>query len=70
MIDNAVLYSEEIAQKCVYGADFVKDLLGIQYDHKNVYVKEKQNYGMSSRKLEGFKRLAKTRAYYQQRIVG
>lgn len=69
MIDNAVLYSEEIAQKCVYGADFVKDLLGIQYDHKNVYVKEKQNYGMSSRKLEGFKRLAKTRAYYQQNPV-
>lgn len=67
-MEDFTLYNEEIAQRCVYGSDFVKDILGIKYNYTNVYsIEYKSN--MSSRKLEGFKQIARTRTYYQKNPV-
>lgn len=67
MITDAILYNEELAEQCIYGADFVKDLLCID-GHTNIYVPEK-NYPMSYKRIEGFKRICKYRNYYQQNPV-
>ena len=68
MIDNVILYNEEIAQQCIYGSDFVKEILGIENNYYNVYSSPYKT-NISSRKLEGYIRLAKTRKYYQQNPV-
>lgn len=67
MIKDAILYDEQIAQSCIYGAEFVKELL-FTNEHQNIYIPEK-HFTISSRKVEGFVRLAKYRAYYQQNPV-
>lgn len=67
MINNAVLYNEDIAQSCIYGAEFVKDLLCID-GHTNIYTTE-EYVNMSQKKLEGLKRLGKYRSYYQRNPV-
>ena len=67
MINDVILFDENIAQSCKYGADFVKELLCVD-GHKNIYVPNIE-YPFSQRKLEGYKRLAKYRAYYQQNPV-
>jgi len=64
---NIVLYNEEVASRCVYGADFVKDILSGQL-YNNIFIPE-QEFVISTRKLEGFKKLARYRNYYQQNPV-
>ena len=64
MNNYSIVYDEEIASLCVYGADFVKEILGID----KIYSPQPKA-SMSSRKLEGYRRLAKYRAYYQQNPV-
>lgn len=67
MISDVVIYDENIAQSCFYGADFVKELLCIE-GHNNIYVPH-IDYPFSKRKLEGYQQLAKYRAFYQQNPV-
>lgn len=47
-----VVYNDEIANRCIYGASFVRELLGIE-NHTKIYHKD-IIYPMSSRKVEGF----------------
>lgn len=61
---HKVIYNEEIASLCVYGSDFVKEILGIE----KVYSPTPKT-SISSRKLEGYKKLAKYRSYYQENPV-
>ena len=61
------IFDERIANECVYGPDFVKDILsagGIS----NIYVPE-EYYPISSKKLDGMKRLSEERQYYQENPV-
>lgn len=66
-IEYPVIYNEEIANRCVYGASFVRDLLGIS-GYKDFYKKDIV-YPMSSRKIEGFLKLAENKKYYQENPV-
>lgn len=67
MLNNVILYDEEIAESCIYGADFVKNLLGIE-NYNNIYCLE-PDYALSSKKIEGLKQIAKLRGYYQKNPV-
>ena len=64
----SVYYDESIANKCIYGSDFVKDILGIQNGYYDIY-RHKQEYPISNKKLEGFIRLDEERDYYQENPV-
>ena len=66
-IEYPVFYDDDIAGMCVYGREFVKELLGIM-GHEEVYEK-KIDYPLTTKKLEGFKRLAEKRSYYQENPV-
>jgi len=57
-------YDDRIAQQCVYGADFVREILGV----KHLYAPNKE-FSLSSRKVQGYKRIAKYRKYYQENPV-
>ena len=63
-----VVYSDEIANKCIYGGDFVKEILGIENGYNDVYVPHR-DYPISNKKLEGFIRLNEERDYYQKNPV-
>ena len=67
MTKDIVVYNEDIAQSCVYGPELVKDLLCID-GHSNIYTPE-QYVSMSNKKLEGLKRIALYRSYYQRNPV-
>lgn len=56
--------TEQIAKKCVYGQDFVKEIF-LKNNYPNIY-EPKQDYTLSSKKVEGFQKLAEQREYYQQ----
>lgn len=57
-------YDEALAEQCIYGSDFVRDILGVD----SVFVR-KMDYPISNKKLEGFIRLNEERDYYQQNPV-
>ena len=61
-------YDPSIADKCVYGRSFIKELLGINNTHNEIFYPSPE-YPMSKRKLEGFQRLAEYRLYYQENPV-
>lgn len=68
-MDNyKVCYSKEIADQCIYGSDFVRDILGIQNHHDDIFVPHR-DYPISNKKLEGFLRLSEERDYYQKNPV-
>ena len=66
-IEYPVVYDEDIANRCVYGASFVRDLLGIN-NYNDIYKKD-IIYPMSSRKIEGFQKIAEEKKYYQENPV-
>ena len=57
-------FDKELADKCVYGSDFVKEILGVD----TIYAR-KTEYPISNKKLEGFIRLNEERDYYQKNPV-
>ena len=63
-----VCYNKEIADQCIYGSDFVRDILGIQNHHEEIFVPHR-DYPISNKKLEGFLRLSEERDYYQKNPV-
>lgn len=68
-MDNyRVCYNDAIANQCIYGSDFVREILGIENHYNNVYVPHR-DYPISNKKLEGFIRLNEERDYYQQNPV-
>ena len=67
MLRDVHLYNEEVAETCVYGADFVKSLIWTP-EHNNIYAPS-IDYPISHRKIEGYERIAKYRNYYQQNPV-
>lgn len=67
MLNDVILYNEEIASKCIFGSEFVRDLL---FGENINFIYQKENhFNMSSKKVEGFKKIAKYRNYYQQNPV-
>ena len=52
-----VVYNDEIANRCIYGASFVRELLGIE-NHTKIYHKD-IIYPMSSERWKVFKGLPK-----------
>lgn len=69
MVDKyTVCYDKELAENCIYGSDFVREILGIQNNHTDIFVKSRE-YPISNKKLEGFIRLNEERDYYQQNPV-
>lgn len=65
---DMVYYNDQIAGMCIYGRDFVRDLLGIENGYSDIFVK-RQVYPISNKKLEGFQRLNEERLFYQQNPV-
>lgn len=65
---DVIYYNDQIAGMCIYGRDFVRDLLGIENDYHDIFVK-RQTYPISNKKLEGFQRLNEERLFYQQNPV-
>lgn len=63
-----VCYNKEIADRCIYGSDFVRDILGIQNHHEDIFVPHR-DYPISNKKLEGFIRLSEERDYYQKNPI-
>lgn len=61
------IYDKRVANECVYGADFVLDILKTN-GYKNIYVPEVY-YPVSNKKVEGMKRLCEYREYYQENPV-
>lgn len=66
-IEYPVVYNDYIANRCVYGASFVRELLGIN-NYNDIYKKD-ITYPMSSRKIEGFQKIAEEKKYYQENPV-
>ena len=64
MGDFRICYDKDLAENCIYGSDFVREILGID----DIYTR-KMNYPISNKKLEGFQRLNEERDYYQQNPV-
>ena len=62
---NTVL--NDVADSCIYGQSFVYDILS-GYDYNSIYFPQIDR-PISDRKLEGFKRLAMARMYYQKNPV-
>ena len=67
MLSNVHLYSDEVAELCVYGPEFVKSLICTQ-DHNNIYT-PKIELPLSQRKIESYERIARLRNFYQQNPV-
>lgn len=63
-----VCYNKEIADRCIYGSDFVRDIIGIQNHHEDIFVPHR-DYPISNKKLEGFIRLSEERDYYQKNPI-
>lgn len=63
-----VCYDDKIANQCIYGSDFVKEILGIENHHNDIFAPQRE-YPISNKKLEGFIRLNEERNYYQQNPV-
>ena len=61
-------YEPTLAEKCVYGSDFVREILGVENGYSNIFLKPRE-YPISNKKLEGFIRLNEERNYYQQNPV-
>lgn len=62
-----VVYNNDLANRCVYGASFVREVLGIN-NYNNIY-ERKHDYPMSSRKLEGLQKISEEKNYYQENPV-
>lgn len=65
--DYNAIYNEEVASKCVYGKSFVWEVLN-GYNYDNIFIKSIDR-PMSHKKIEGFKKLAENRLYYQKNPV-
>ncbi len=63
-----VCYDSYLADKCIYGSDFVREILGVENQYNNIYVPHR-DYSISNKKLEGFIRLNEERDYYQQNPI-
>lgn len=61
------IFDKRIADECVYGADFVLDILRLN-DYSNIYV-PKQYFPISNKRIEGMKRLCGDREFYQENPV-
>lgn len=68
MIKYNVFYDSNLANQCIYGSDFVMDILGIENNHSDIFVPHRE-YPISNKKLEGFIRLNEERDYYQQNPI-
>ena len=68
MIKYNAFYDPNLADQCIYGSDFVMDILGIENNHSDIFVPHRE-YPISNKKLEGFIRLNEERDYYQQNPV-
>ena len=66
-VDYTIVYNSEVASKCKYGESFVWEVLN-GYNYENIFVRELQR-PMSFKKLEGYKKLAEKRLYYQKNPV-
>lgn len=64
---NGNLYSEDIAECCYYGRDFVKELLTLNGCF-NIYEKP-EILPMSQRKIDGYKKIGQYMQYYQKNPV-
>lgn len=62
---NPNIYNDEIAQRCVYGAEFVRKLLGVELGWEKIYERPPALL-MTHKQLEGFIKLQQQRDYYQQ----
>lgn len=62
-----VCFDKDLADRCIYGSDFVRDILGLN-NHDGIYTRHK-DYPISNKKLEGFIRLNEERDYYQENPV-
>lgn len=62
-----VCFDKDLADRCIYGSDFVRDILGLN-NHNGIYTRHK-DYPISNKKLEGFIRLNEERDYYQENPV-
>ena len=67
MKKDVVIYNQEVAEKCKYGPEFVKELLFTD-GHHGIFVPTAE-YAQSTRRIEGLERIKKCRAYYQQNPV-
>lgn len=66
-VDYTIVYNNDVASKCRYGESFVWEVLhGYNYD--NIFTRELQR-SISLKKLEGYKKLAENRLYYQKNPV-
>lgn len=65
---NPNIYNQDVAERCVYGAEFVRQILGVDMDHGLIYERPSALL-MTHKQLEGFIQLAKYRDYYQQNPV-
>lgn len=68
MIKYNAFYDPNLANQCIYGSDFVMDILGIENNHSDIFVPHRE-YPISNKKLEGFIRLNEERDYYQQNPI-
>lgn len=66
-ISYSVCYNDEIAEMCIYGREFVKELLGLM-DRQDLCEKQIE-YPMTLKKLEGYQKLAEKREFYQENPV-
>lgn len=53
---NPNIYNNEIAQRCVYGAEFVRKLLGVELGWEKIYERPPALL-MTHKQLEGFIKL-------------
>lgn len=67
-IHDPLIYNQEIADHCVYGAEFVRKLLCIEFGLDQIY-EAPPALLMTHKQIEGFVQLAKFRNYYQQNPV-
>lgn len=67
-INYSIAYDEQIANSCIYGASFVRELLGIENKYNEIYRKP-VDYPMSTKKVEAFQRISEERRYYQENPV-
>lgn len=63
----SICYDENVANMCIYGSSFVWDVLN-GFEYGQIFRREIA-YPMSNRKLEGFRKLAEQRLYYQKNPV-
>lgn len=64
MNNYTACYDNNLAEQCIYGADFVREILGID----SIYTR-KIDHPISNKKMEGLLRLNEERNYYQENPV-